>query len=501
MGSRLAPRLLKKALDLVEADPARAWAVGEIASACGVPRRTLQRHFRRFVGRTPTQFVRDLRLDKARKELVRALDPVSVTEIAGRCDFNHLGRFAAQYRERYGESPSATLLRQQNVLVSRGRRVRPAAIERPAIAVLPFDLIGTHACRVEGIADEIATALMRLRWIAVAAPEGARYHVRGKIRADGTGGLRAAAFLVDTATGRYLWADRWDGNCDDLFEFEERIAARVASAVQSPVREAEIDRAWRQDPARLNAWELTMRALRRVLSVEAAAEETALELLEQAMELSPDDALPVALAAWCHGLRGCHNLCPRPDREKAAARALAARASQLTRGDALAETLLAAGYTLGHDLLAAAVHAERALESDGGSAWAWGRSGWIKAYSGEAAAAIECFHIARALSPADPQRFLWSVGIGAAHFGAARYDVSAHWFERALLQNPAAVWINSALAPAYTLAGRKEPARRSVAEVARAFPDLTISKVRSGLPFRSSYLDRVAEGLEGAGMR
>src|SRR5437773_2245444 len=313
MGFRLAPRLLKKALDLVEADPARAWTVGEIASACGVPRRTLQGHFRRFVGRTPTQFVRDLRLDKARKELVRALDPVSVTEIAGRCDFNHLGRFAAQYRERYGESPSATLLRQQNVLVSRGRRVRPAA-----------------------------------------------------------------------------------------------------SAVQSPVREAEIDRAWRQDPARLNAWELTMRALRRVLSVEAAAEETALELLEQAMELSPDDALPVALAAWCHGLRGCHNLCPRPDREKAAARALAARASQLTRGDALAETLLAAGYTLGHDLLAAAVHAERALESDGGSAWAWGRSGWIKAYSGEAAAAIECFHIARALSPADPQSFLWSVGIGGA---------------------------------------------------------------------------------------
>src|SRR2546425_13302188 len=105
MGSWLAPRLLKKALDLVEADPARAWTVGEIASACGVRRRTMQRHFHRFVGRTPTQFVRDLRLDKARQELMRALGPVSVADIAGRCGFNHLGRFAAQYRERYGESP------------------------------------------------------------------------------------------------------------------------------------------------------------------------------------------------------------------------------------------------------------------------------------------------------------------------------------------------------------------------------------------------------------
>ena len=165
-----------------------------------------------------------------------------------------------------------------------------------------------------------------------------------------------------------------------------------------------------------------MRALPRVLSVDAAAEEMALELLEQAMERSPSDALPVALAAWCHGLRGGHNFCPRPDKEKATARELAMRAAQLNAGDPLTETLLAGGYCLAHDLATAAYHAERALALDAGSAWAWGRTGWIKAYGGDAADAVECFQIARALAPTDPLNFLCSVGIAAGHFWAARYD-------------------------------------------------------------------------------
>jgi tetratricopeptide (TPR) repeat protein len=366
---------------------------------------------------------------------------------------------------------------------------------------LPFDLIGRDAGHAAGITEEIASALMRVRWIAVIRPDRARYHLQGSVRDDGTGRLRVTIRLLDAATGRYLWADRWDGGCDDLFEFEERVAERIAAAIQQPMREAEIDRAWRKDTAQLNAWELTMRALPRVLSVEAAAEEMALELLERAMEFAPSDALPMALAAWCHGLRGCHNFCQRPDQEKAAARELARRAAQLNGGDPLTETMLSAGYCLAHDLATAAIHADRALELDGSSAWAWGRSGWVKAYAGESAEAIEHFQSARALAPADPLNFLCSVGIAAGHFWAARYDEAARWFERALVENPAAVWIHHSLTPAYALGGRKERARQSLAELTQVAPDLTIAQVRSGLPYRSDFLDRIADGLESVGMR
>ena len=107
------------------------------------------------------------------------------------------------------------------------------------------------------------------------------------------------------------------------------------------------------------------------------------------------------------------------DKELRTARAiLAARASGLISCDPLAETMLAAAHTLAHDLGTAAIHAGRALTLDGGSAWAWGRSGWIHAYRGKSVDAIERFQIARSLAPSDPLIFLAAVGIAAAHFEA-----------------------------------------------------------------------------------
>ena len=237
-----------------------------------------------------------------------------------------------------------------------------------------------------------------------------------------------------------------------------------------------------------------MRALPCVTSIEAAAEGMALELLHEAMERAPRDPLPISLAAWCHGLRAGHHFAARPEVERAAARELAERAARLSAGDPLAETMLSAGYTLAHDLEAAAVHAGRALALDAGSAWAWGRSAWVKAYAGRAQEAIEEFQIARALAPADALNFLWSVGIASAEFQLARYGQSVAWYHRALAENPASTWTKRFLTPAYVFAGRMDEARHTFAEYAAAFPDLTIAAVRSGLPWNASYLDRVSEG-------
>ncbi len=106
MRPQLLPGSLKRAVDLLESDPVRAWTIGELALACGIGRRTLQRQFCRFVGREPMEFLLNLRLDMARQQLLRVSARVRVTDIAARSGFKHLGRFAAQYRERYGESPS-----------------------------------------------------------------------------------------------------------------------------------------------------------------------------------------------------------------------------------------------------------------------------------------------------------------------------------------------------------------------------------------------------------
>jgi AraC-like DNA-binding protein len=422
------PRGVRKAIERLEAEPARRWRLGDLAAACGIAPRTLQKQFRRFLGRAPLEFLRELRFERARRDLLHAPDTATITETAARCGFGHFGRFAIEYHRRYGESPSTTLRRSRRASISSAAAlpVVASALERPAIAILPVDCVGPRPDRATALHEEIAIALWRARWINVTAPPHARYHLAGQIRED-QGRVRVLVKLLDALTGRYLWAAGWDGETHDPIGFEERVAIGVLRAIQPALRSAEVGRASRRDCANPTAWDLTMRALPCVTSVDAAGAGKALELLEQAMELAPNDPLPIAVAAWCRGLRAGHHFTVRPEAEKAAARALAVRAARLSNGDTLTETMLAAGCTLAHDLAAAAIHAERALALDGGSAWAWGRSAWIKAYRACAAEACEEFKIARSLAPADPLNFLWSVGIASTEFQSGHYDSSIGW--------------------------------------------------------------------------
>src|SRR5262245_27773352 len=127
------PRGLKKAIERLESEPAHAWRLEELATAAGVAPRTLQKHFRRFLGSAPLAFLRKLRFDRARQQLLHASEQASVTEIATGCGFGHLGRFATEYCQRYGESPSATLQRSRRETMP-SRTVLPvlaSALDRP----------------------------------------------------------------------------------------------------------------------------------------------------------------------------------------------------------------------------------------------------------------------------------------------------------------------------------------------------------------------------------
>lgn len=162
--------------------------------------------------------------------------------------------------------------------------------------------------------------------------------------------------------------------------------------------------------------------------------------------------------------------------------------------------MLSGAYTLLHDLATADALIERALLLDSSSAWACGRSAWIRSYCGDIAEADERFHLALDLAPADPMAFLSHIGLASVRFHQACYDGAAHWFARGIAGHPQAVWANRFLAAAQALSGRKDEARASLAALARAFPGLTIAQVRTGLPFRRDYLDRVSDGLESVGM-
>jgi AraC-like DNA-binding protein/tetratricopeptide (TPR) repeat protein len=496
------PHDVKKAIDLVRGDLARRWTVKDLARLCDVRRRTLEKHFRRFAGCAPLEFLRTARLDQARRKLIAAAPGASVTGVAMQCGLTHLGRFAVTYRERYGESPSDTLRYRRIPQQLNPSSFRLAACsERATLAILPFDLIGPQAACAISLGEEIAAALGRTGWVRIAPARAARYCLHGRVKEDGAGALRIRATLLDQTTSRYIWADCTDCAAGDLFGSPDWLSNIVSGALRSVVCGAEIDRAAGVDPAHITAWELSMQALPMVLAADPAMHATALELLDQAIARVPRDPIPIAMAAWCHGLRAGHHFTAHRKAEQRKVLELVSNASALTVGDPLAHAMLSAASMLAHDLTAAEAHARQALVIDGGSPWGWGRLAWVHAYRGETTKAIECCKIARVLAPVDPLNFVWSLGIAAANFELGSYRAAVQWYRRALAAQPKAIWINRFLAAALVHAGKHDEGKQSFRLLCRDFPELTIAEVRSGLPHTATLLDRVADGLENLGMR
>jgi transcriptional regulator GlxA family with amidase domain len=109
---RVAPLVIRRAMELMEERAADPLTVKDVAKAAGVGVRTLQEGFRRHLGTTPCRYLRDIRLDRVHADLAAcAPGSATVAEVACRWGFFHFGRFAAAYREQFGESPSLTLRR------------------------------------------------------------------------------------------------------------------------------------------------------------------------------------------------------------------------------------------------------------------------------------------------------------------------------------------------------------------------------------------------------
>jgi AraC-like DNA-binding protein len=108
LGTRIAPRTVKRAIDFIEGHLQLPITLGDITKAAGVPGRTLLQHFKDHHGVSPMRYVRDARFTRAREALMHSDKGENVTQIAMTWGFCHLGRFAIEYRRRFGEAPSQT---------------------------------------------------------------------------------------------------------------------------------------------------------------------------------------------------------------------------------------------------------------------------------------------------------------------------------------------------------------------------------------------------------
>jgi adenylate cyclase len=523
--SPVVPYDVKKALDFMRARAGDKVTIADLVRECGVAERTLRKHFRAFLGLAPLEYLRRMRLAAVRGELLAGTADASVTEIAARNGFSHFGRFAAQYKRCFGESPSSSLRRACSA--KRGSipgSDQPSPIlrisrGRPLLVILSFRTATIdHKFFADSLVEGLACALSSTRSLSVtivmtrgssrASPDlqplarehAARYCLTGRV-SQTRDRLRVIICLLDMANARHLWGDSFDAETSDLFGLQDRVTEGVVRAILPNIREAEIERARRKRPEDLGAYDLTMRALPLAFAANPDTARQALDLLAAAMEIEPDYPLATAMAAWCHAQLITYNGTCSVAEEKTRALGLANRAALLDpEGDPLVVTARCAVHTMLNDLESGAVLLERALALDPMSAWAWERSGWLNTYLGQSGVAIRHFKRAISLALARSQNAYRFIGIGSAYFDAGHYEEAACWKRRAVLEQPGVAWVNRTLAVSYARLGDRLAAIDALNALRRYNPDVTISQVLGAVPFTRDFLDRVAEGLSDLGL-
>jgi TolB-like protein len=435
-------------------------------------------------------------------------------------------RFAAQVSRRTPDGASAPL--SAPAAIPRlephaGTDLRREPPDRPSIAVLPFQIMSGDAEQeyfADGVVEEIITALSRFSHLLVIARNssftdkgravdvkqvgrelGVRYVLEGSVR-KAAHQVRITGQLVDAANGAHLWADRFDGALEDVFELQDRVAASVVSAIAPKMEHAEIERAKRKPTESLVAHDYFLRGMENLYHNTPATVSEALRLFSRAIELDLSFAAAYAMAAFCYNLRRAQGWMSERVVELAEAERLARKAVQLGKDDAvsLSRASIVLAYVV-RDLDAGAHLIDRALVINPNLAIAWYSSGWIKIWIGEPDLALRHFANFKRLSPLDPLMHLAQTGNAYAHLYAGRYDEAMSQAEQALQESPNLTPALRVSAVANALAGRIEQAQNIMARLRQIDPAFRVSNLKDLTPLRRPEdIAKLAEGMRRAGL-
>lgn len=396
--------------------------------------------------------------------------------------------------------------------------------DKPSVAVLPFRNLSGDVEQdyfADGMVTEIITALSRFKSLLVISRNssftyrdssvdinkvgrelGVRYVLEGSVRKSGER-IRIAGQLINCEAGTHLWAERFDGSLDDVFELQDRVATSVACELVPQLRVAEIDRAKRKPTDSLHAYDHYLRALANTYKWTKSAHEAALPMLYEAIRLDANFAAAYALAGMCYTLRKQSRWMTDVEAESAEATRLSRRAIELASDDD-PWSLAVAGFNLAYvaeELEVGADLIERGLVLNQNFALGWHFSGWVKIYLGEPEVALEHLERSLRLSPRDPNVMQMKTAVAFASFFAGRYEDAMQLARKAVGEVPSFLPAWRMIAISSALSGQLDHAKAAAARVLEIDATARTSTLVPLLPLRRPQdRERYREGLLRAGI-
>jgi adenylate cyclase len=393
--------------------------------------------------------------------------------------------------------------------------------DKPSIAVLPFTNMSGDPDQeyfADGMAEDIITGLSRLKWLFVIARNstftyksravdlrqvgqdlGVRYVLEGGVRVSGSR-IRITGQLIEAASGRHIWAERYDRQLDDVFAVQDAITASVVAAIEPHLYAEEGARIASQSPDRISTWGLVVRSIGLVSKLGRQENEQARSLLEQAITIEPTYAKARAILSWAVWWAYYNYWLPDWEGSAAEAQRHAEQALALDASEPWARMVLGLCVSADGQHERALPELEAALRVNPSFALAHTIYGWALARAGRFDDGVLETQTALRLSPADTFLSFYEWFHGFTLMVSGRFEDALPYLRRGIVAFPNVPSHYGALISCYGHLGFPEQTETLLAHrKSLAAPPLTVSLVRNMLR-KYAYGPLVAEGLSKAGI-
>jgi TolB-like protein len=395
---------------------------------------------------------------------------------------------------------------------------------KPLVAVLPFLNLSGDAEQgyfADGVVEDIITALSRFKQFAVVARNssfvykdkavdvrvvarelGVRYVLEGSVR-RASDRLRVTAQLIDADTGAHIWAEKFDGNLADIFDFQDKITESVVGLIEPQIRKTEIERTRRRRPDSLDAYDLMLRAQPFVLGPDREFYSEAVDLLHRAIALDPGYALAYALCGWAHEKRYTFRApVPEGTDDKAMAIEMCEKALALERDDA---TVLAIAawivFLLERDFERGLSLADRAVELNPNHLIVLNFASLCYVGAGYLERCAALNRRGLRLSPGAPDSYWTLTSLACVALLLGNAEEAIDWCHKAIAVNDGWEGTWMWIAAAYAKAGRMVEARRAVQRLVEIDPAWTTTTLVKRFPWQPHHAEILRENLMKAGLR